>query len=195
MPKGVETHVDNGFAVVDFFDPSLRGPALAKLLDIGGPSTIETITREGPRRKYRVPEGNAREAGLLDTPSVKLASGDTGAAEALSSASPFGARPDPQTVKGRAYVGQTPKEEVLGNTSVATTVVPGSGTKTPAVPPLHSDVIANVAAATRPWPQGQPNADWKRSELDAYAKQVKGINTSKENSKADVVARIIGTKS
>jgi hypothetical protein len=66
MPEGIVATVDDGFATLDFVDPSLRGPALASLLEIGGPATIETITRQGPRRQYRVPEGNAREAGLLD---------------------------------------------------------------------------------------------------------------------------------
>lgn len=66
MPKGVEVVVDDGFAEIDFVDPVLRGPGLAKLIDVGGAETVETLTREGPRRKYRVPEGNAREAGLID---------------------------------------------------------------------------------------------------------------------------------
>jgi hypothetical protein len=68
MPNGVETVVEDGFAVVDFVDRAQRGPGLRRLLDIGGPETIEVLTREGPRRKYRVPEGNAREAGLTDEP-------------------------------------------------------------------------------------------------------------------------------
>lgn len=85
MPKGVEVVVENGFATIDFVDPALRGPALQKLLEIGGPGTIETLTREGPRRKYRVAAGNATEAGLLDKTSrvSVLASGDSGFAEAL----------------------------------------------------------------------------------------------------------------
>jgi hypothetical protein len=85
VPKGVEVVVENGFATIDFTDVSLRGPALQRLLEIGGPETIETLTREGPRRKYRVPVGNVTEAGLLDKRSkVKaLASGDSGFSEAL----------------------------------------------------------------------------------------------------------------
>ncbi|UYL88125.1 hypothetical protein SEA_EVAA_14 [Gordonia phage Evaa] len=66
MPEGIIATVDEGFATLDFVDRSLRGPAIQKLLEIGGPETIETLTRSGPRRQYRVPEGNAREAGLLD---------------------------------------------------------------------------------------------------------------------------------
>lgn len=70
MPQGIVAEVDGGFATIDFVDPKLRGPGLNRLLEIGGPATIETLTRvkNSPRRQYRVPEGNAREAGLLDTP-------------------------------------------------------------------------------------------------------------------------------
>ncbi|QGH75264.1 hypothetical protein I5G61_gp16 [Mycobacterium phage Quesadilla] len=66
MPEGILATVDDGFATIDFVDPALRGPALAQLVELGGASSIETITRVGPRRQYRVPEGNAREVGLLD---------------------------------------------------------------------------------------------------------------------------------
>lgn len=65
MPEGIIVEVEDGFATVDFVDRSLRGPGLNKLLEFG-PETVETLTRSGPRRVYRVPEGNAREAGLLD---------------------------------------------------------------------------------------------------------------------------------
>lgn len=116
MPQGIVASVEDGFATIDFVDPALRGPGLQKLLDIGGPESIETITRVGPRRKYRVAEGNAREAGLVDdaapqarglntdgTPNdndatggtgttqsgvVDVAAGDTGAATALVNADP-----------------------------------------------------------------------------------------------------------
>ena len=72
MAYGVIVTVEDGFATLDFTDPRLRATALGVLLDIGGPETIETDTG-GPRRTYRVPEGNAREAGLMDDP------GDTSA--------------------------------------------------------------------------------------------------------------------
>jgi hypothetical protein len=85
VPRGVEVVVEDGFAEIDFIDRRLRGPGLAKLLEVGGPETVETLTRSGPRRRYRVPEGNAREAGLLDRRSRvdALAAGDSGFAEAL----------------------------------------------------------------------------------------------------------------
>ncbi len=67
MPAGVEVVVKEGFATIDFVDGTLRGPGLAKLLEVGTPpEAIEKLTREGPRAVYVVPEGNAREAGLLD---------------------------------------------------------------------------------------------------------------------------------
>lgn len=67
MPKGVTVVVEDGFAELDFTDPALRGVALGKLIALGGPESIETDTG-GRRRTYRVPEGNAREVGLLDDP-------------------------------------------------------------------------------------------------------------------------------
>jgi len=68
MPEGVEAVVEDGFATIDFVDPSLRGPGLAKLFELGTPpELVEKLTR-APRAVYRVPEGNAREAGLLDDP-------------------------------------------------------------------------------------------------------------------------------
>ncbi|ADX31937.1 hypothetical protein TPA2_gp23 [Tsukamurella phage TPA2] len=99
MPAGIEVEVDNGFATLDFVNKSLRGPALAKLIEQGGGEIVETITREGPRRKYRVPLGNAQAAGLIDgstpvTP-VKSAGRDSGSAAALKAAKSTGPYPFP----------------------------------------------------------------------------------------------------
>lgn len=68
MPAGIDVVVEDGFAVIDFVDPKQRGPGLQRLIALYGPEVIETMTRTGPRRLYRVPEGNAREAGLVDVP-------------------------------------------------------------------------------------------------------------------------------
>jgi len=65
MPYGVNALVEDGFATLEFTDPRLQATALGVLLDIGGPETID-IDTGGRRKTYRVPEGNAREAGLLD---------------------------------------------------------------------------------------------------------------------------------
>jgi hypothetical protein len=68
MPAGVEVLVEDGFAIIDFTDQALRGPGLARLLKKTPPEFVEKLTRgHGPRAVYRVPEGNAREAGLLDS--------------------------------------------------------------------------------------------------------------------------------
>lgn len=78
MPAGVDVLIEDGFATIDFVDRARRGPGLAALLTVGGPEMIETMTRTGPRTLYRVPEGNAREAGLIDgtTMSVAPATGE-----------------------------------------------------------------------------------------------------------------------
>lgn len=73
MPAGVDVVVEDGFAVIDFVDRATRGPGLAALLKVGGPGLVEVVTRVGRRRLYVVPEGNAREAGLIDAPAPKKA--------------------------------------------------------------------------------------------------------------------------
>lgn len=165
MPQGIAVSVDNGFAQIDFMDPALRGPALQRLLDIGGPSSIETLTRVkgSPRRQYRVPEGNAREAGLIDdvTAELDVSGTDTGASAALVDADPnrgasvAGAdgpaakddvnfhAPVDQYTSANSFVGQVPNDEVLaGRAQVHTGDAGssgGSGNTT-----LHSDVIGHV---------------------------------------------------
>jgi hypothetical protein len=107
MPAGVIVYVDEGFAVIDFVDVEKRGPGLRKLLDHTPPELVDILTRSGPRRMYRVPEGNAREAGLLDgkghdkRPPSKV---DTGHADALvAAADPGGNRPADPNVSATAH--------------------------------------------------------------------------------------------
>lgn len=64
MPEGVDVTVVDGFASIEFVDSEKRGPGLKKLLEHTPAELIEKRTR--PRVTYTVPEGNAREAGLLD---------------------------------------------------------------------------------------------------------------------------------
>lgn len=107
MPAGVIAYVDEGFAVIDFVDVSKRGPGLAKLLEHTPPELIDVLTRSGPRRMYRVPEGNAREAGLLDNKHHEKqppGKADTGHAEALVKAGdPGGNRPADPNVSATAF--------------------------------------------------------------------------------------------
>jgi hypothetical protein len=70
MPVGISTEVEGGYALIDFLDTAKRGPALARLLQQGAPIQIDT---SGRRKRYRVPEGNAREAGLIDEPKKAVA--------------------------------------------------------------------------------------------------------------------------
>lgn len=164
MPEGVIATVDGGFATLDFVDTSLRGPALDKLLDIGGPGTIETLTRVkgSPRRQYRVPEGNAREAGLLDggEGSGYVSRPDTGAAAALAAAggnvNPGEYGEDWHTPVGEhssanAYVGQTANEDVLQASRGAVSPVTanqnaevGEGFGGSASPTPHRELIGHV---------------------------------------------------
>ena len=65
MPYGVNVIVEDGFATLEFTDPRLKATSLGVLLEIGGSESID-INTGGTRRTYIVPEGNAREAGLLD---------------------------------------------------------------------------------------------------------------------------------
>lgn len=268
MPEGIiATDNGDGFVTLDFVDKSLRGPALAELVEIGGAASIETISRFGPRRQYRVPLGNATEAGLVDEENtvegVRSAGRDTGAAAALVAADPNvnpGAdnanwhTPVDQYTSANAYVGQVPNDEVLDRTQVYTGDAGSYGGSPKA--PTHREVIEHVKAnssvlavggvqeatqgfapmamraseisgaladqtaalgsdpgawgeqgdepttleptpGTEPtpapapsYPSGTPTEDWKRAELDAYAAEVKHIDTTQEPNKAAVVAAI-----
>lgn len=248
MPKGVETYVDGGgFAVVDFVDPSLRGSGLAKLIEIGGPESVETITRDGPRRKYRVPEGNANEAGLIDNASSvdATASGDVGYAAHLAAQS----RAVPGNPglaahsRGANDAGPVEQSDVLGNQSVSTTESQTAAPATDAAP-LHADLVAKMAAArneqtavvreraaeladqrpaqtsaanvnaslagqsaalaTDPQSRGgeglvpvveSPSLDWTRTQIDAHAATVHGIDTKTEPNKQAALDKIEGAKS
>lgn len=65
MPDGVEVLVADGVAEIDFVDKSKRGPALAKLFEVGTPpEQVTKVTR--PRVLYSVPVEYARKAGLID---------------------------------------------------------------------------------------------------------------------------------
>ena len=66
MAEGILAEVEDGFARIQFLDSALAGPALTKLLELVGPGVIDVDTRSGSRKIYIVPEGTAREAGLLD---------------------------------------------------------------------------------------------------------------------------------
>lgn len=92
MPQGVAVFVEHGLATIDFIDPALKGRGIAALLEHTPADLVEKMTRSGPRVLYRVPEGNARDAGLLDEVSQTDVPfpdrADLGFAQALVEANP-----------------------------------------------------------------------------------------------------------
>jgi len=158
MPAGIAATVDGGYATIDFIDQSLRGPALADLLEIGGPDSIETITRRGPRRQYRVLVGNAQAAGLLDgdeVARVPSAGQDSGKAAALVAADPNvnagGGEnwhtPTDQHTSANAYVGDTTVTEArAASNPVYTGTAEQFGGTSAAETPTHREVIDHVKA-------------------------------------------------
>ncbi|AKF14584.1 hypothetical protein AVJ28_gp15 [Mycobacterium phage Baee] len=198
MPTGIIATVDDGYATVDFVNPALRGPGLKAVIDIAGPHAIETITRKGPRRQYKMLVGNAQAAGLLDGDEpgrVRTAGPDLGAAAALVAA-------DPNVNAGADHADwHTPYDEYTSaNKYVGTTTV--TAARAAAAPaytgranaiggtnagdtPTHAEVIAHVK---RGHPEGgfvgstpggepvypdpdvsEPTMTWTRAQLDAYA--------------------------
>lgn len=271
MPEGIIATVDGGFATIDFVDQSLRGPALAEVLEAAGPGVVQTITRDGPRRKYRMPTGNAQAAGLLDgdeVGAVYSAGADTGAADALVAADPNENpggdnanwhTPVAEHTSANKYVGTVPNSQVLhGRPQVHTgdSTSYGGGDA-----PTHREVIDHVKENTPPraapaqtfvrpaaesnlsfatqtgalgsdpggipdgaphpfdqspdadqpeavaeepaaegngvgddgvveYPAGAPSTEWRRDELDAYALNVKGLDTTGLPNKQAVVDAI-----
>ena len=66
MAEGIHAEVTDGFAHIQFLDREKAGPAITKLLELGGPGLLDVDTRSNPRKTYIVPESIARDAGLLD---------------------------------------------------------------------------------------------------------------------------------
>ncbi|UVK60657.1 hypothetical protein SEA_PHANTASMAGORIA_17 [Mycobacterium phage Phantasmagoria] len=244
MPAGIAVELDNGFATLEFLDKAARGRALEALIRVGGPATIEKLTREKGARsvRYRVPEGNAREAGLLDDYEVGLSNvvasggtdatgivlpetptskglvhgqqlrsgtyrgGDTGNVHTTTPSDPVArgiATPthaeviehvaasgpvQPQGVPAEAYPAPEPGGAYIGMQGLGEAVTPAEAETSAAGDggvvvdvPGDDDIVAKQA-----WPAGEPNEDWKRSELDAYAASI-GINTKNLDNKAAVL--------
>lgn len=179
MPAGIIATVDGDYATVDFVDPTKRGPALAALAALGAP--IETITRDGPRRKYRVLLNFAEQVELVDGTedgAVFSAGHDTGAAAAVVAADPNvnpGAdnadwhTPVDQYTSANKYVGQVPNADVLhGRPQVSLAGANGYGSSFGGSgdAPLHRDVIAytklhggTLQAPQQPGGYGHPGAE------------------------------------
>lgn len=90
MPEGIAVEIENGFATIAP-DADKINEVLVALLGTTPPEMIEQNTRSGPSVQYIVPEGNAREAGLIDEQSLSkpvLDQVDLGPAQALVDADP-----------------------------------------------------------------------------------------------------------
>lgn len=90
MPKGIEVFLDEGFAEISVADKQQRGEVLNKILEHTPVALVEKDTRKGKYVIYRIPEGNARAAGLIDNPTEGRAplKGDMGYAQDLVDADP-----------------------------------------------------------------------------------------------------------
>jgi len=256
MPAGINVEddpINDGFVLVEFVDPSLKGPALKALTDDGGPYIVEKLSREkgAERVRYRVPEGNAVAAGLiagsgtdLDNvtqfgatdptgivlPTVPIThdnihapvirrgtyrGGDDGdhITQPGNPVNPAIAAPTQTEVADYVHShehtlkereGRDPDNDgVLGFTGHQPLVIPtveGTGDTTGGVSPFAASAAPLTGDApqteapdlsgtlpdhqepaqpqTQAYPDGEPSLDWRRPELDAYALDVKHIDTT-----------------
>lgn len=154
MPAGIAVELVDGFAVIEFVDKAKRGPALDALIKLGGSATVEKLSREkgsgAPR--YRVPEGNACEVGLLDeaddTLSNVTAFGGTDASGIVLPEAPGGGLLHAPVIRTGTYSGSHD-----GGTVVA---APADPVPSDLAAPTHAAVIAQVAEvqSTPVAPQG-----------------------------------------
>lgn len=171
MSAGVSVLVEDGFATIDFVDPKAKGPGLAKLTEVsGGGSLIETMTRSGPRRLYRVPEGNARAAGLLD---------DDNEVDDLGF---------PDTSSGADATGIV-QPELPSSQQVHAQVVHVTGSTRDALPVIDVDVDPHYDAVESDGDDPAPSSSWSVSDLRAYADS-HAIDLGHATKKADILAAI-----
>lgn len=67
MAEGVDVDIVDGIAELTFHDAQIKGEALAKLIELGGPHAVAVDTG-GTKRSYKVSEELAAKAGLIDKP-------------------------------------------------------------------------------------------------------------------------------
>ena len=170
MPDGVVVVVEYGEATIDFMDPKLRGHGVAALLAAAdNPGQVETLTRSGPRRLYRVPETVARAAGLLDEPAESFDWPDTSSASQTQ--------------------GFVPASEPTVANLFAQDVRAGSYSNTGS-----SGVVAEPAAGEAGvggYDDGQPDMDWSRKAIDDFAARLDPpIDTTGEKNKQAAIDAI-----
>lgn len=268
MPVGINVEDDpknDGFVLIEFVDPALKGPALAALNAAGGPYIAEKLSREkgAERVRYRVPEGNAAAAGLIAgsgtavddivqfgatdptgivLPTVPIThdnihapvirrgtyrGGDNGNVDTQPSEPVNPAIAAPTQAEVADYVhgeerslkereGRDPDNDgILGFAGIQplmTPIAPDSADKpAPAVSPDVSPFGAQAGAqppetpapeltqtslvestpseiADRGYPDGEPNDEWTRAQINEYARKVKNLDVSDARTKADALA-------
>jgi hypothetical protein len=90
MPTGVEVFIEDGFAEITVPDRKKRAEVLNAILEHTPVALVEKDTRKGKYVIYRIPVGNAEEAGLVDgaVEGVVPLKADTGMAQDLVDADP-----------------------------------------------------------------------------------------------------------
>lgn len=174
MPEGIETWVEDGFATIGGQTSEKRAEVLRKLLESTPVALIETITRSGPYKLYRVPEGNARDAGLIDGPTDTPYKDrkDLGYADAIVAANPFTAPIEGHgqftqpvnTVKGSAYGAAPSTESTVTNANVNSEPTESNGHITGPLRPNQPVVDAGAV------PQPPAIADIGSADLQALVK-------------------------
>jgi hypothetical protein len=197
MPEGISVIIDDeGYANITFENRALRGPALDRLIEIGGPGTVDKSTEHG-YPVYRVPEGNARAAGLLatagvadDLPTATLLPDEKGVHTILSPLPP-----EPGTVLTPAQTehverltelldnGGTSQTEEEKAAADGTQPAPAEAPETPAAPEVPG------APAEKKYPEGEPTTEWKLLQLKAYAAD-HGKDAEELRTKAEVLELI-----
>ena len=200
MPEGISVIVDDeGFANITFENPLLRGPALDKLIKLGGAETVEKSTENG-YPSYRVPEGNARAAGLLQSrrPAVvDVEPVPAGVVQVAADGTETPLVPDADglvtLVSGGSDTGTAPVEPQVDPNQPAPQ---GNSDEPPADPdetPADNGGQAEPASKDdRGYPEGEPSDDWSLPELKAYAVKEKGLDPHELRSKVKVLALING---
>lgn len=197
MPEGIAVEVENGFATIAP-DRAHRAEVLNALLANTPVELIEKLTRSGPVVQYRVPEGNAADAGLLDdieTAERPINRKDLRWAQALKDADPNeggGVWHHPtEVVKNTIYNAgrdgdniawygplnpnkpgpQEPPPVPAGAAATSASLQAYVKENSPS-PSQISQVSAFSAPApesTGSYDDGKPDMDWSRSALNDYA--------------------------
>ncbi len=176
MPEGISVIVDDeGYANITFLDRRLRGPALGKLIAIGGAETVEKSTENG-YPVYRVPEGNARAAGLLHSRRLVKAEPPAEAVHVSSDGTETPLVPDADGLVTLVSDGEPPAP-------------PAEPQGDPNEPPAGTDTTPAPSVQEPKYPEGEPTADWKLTELKAYAVD-KGLDAQELHTKVKVLELI-----